>query len=513
MINQDNISNLLALEILGNVKIKKAIVSIVRKENTLIFKNQIGEEFIFDLHNLNMEALTSNILKQTSDYTDKNIENVKIEINKGILDLLESTNNLDLKIANEAKTLADEFDQKMDKENRFFTDKFIDYMTKSETEELFEKAALKIDSESEKLLKEISVLNKKLPNYFEKSEIVNLTADQTKNTDAKISKLLSSLEGAKKELDIKIAEIVKEIDSVKLSSQSFAQDSSQSFVQDSYLKNNSLFVVKEGKTEKKGTVISRGGGGGGEVALEFFYTNSLPMPKKVGGLAKGSTFDKISQKDLWTLLLYDYNEPFFVSFYIENIKLVYEVGETIESGQYRAIWTTQDAQMFLENSISIEYKNEKIILAEGLNNFGSYLVVFPQIKFSDYQKLIFEIKGLSTTETEFSKRWEIEYMYKIYYGESEFEVLNSEMIKALRTNKLANEVEGTYEMDGGDYKYICYPKIWGKRSSFIDKDSDLDIAMLDPHIIKITNDFNLEIDYYSYRTFNKLGANVTIIVG
>jgi hypothetical protein len=126
MINQDNISNLLALEILSNVKIKKAIVSIVRKENTLIFKNQIGEEFIFDLHNLDMEVLTSNILEQTSDYTDKNIENTKIEINKAISELLESTNNLDLKIANETKILAGELNQKIEKENRFFTDKFID---------------------------------------------------------------------------------------------------------------------------------------------------------------------------------------------------------------------------------------------------------------------------------------------------------------------------------------------------------------------------------------------------
>jgi hypothetical protein len=505
MINQDNISNLLALEILSNVKIKKAIVSIVRKENTLIFKNQIGEEFIFDLHNLDMEVLTSNILEQTSDYTDKNIENTKIEINKAISELLESTNNLDLKIANETKILAGELNQKIEKENRFFTDKFIDYMTKSETEELFDKTTLKVDSESERLLKEINVLNEKLPNYFEKSEIVNLTSDQNKNTDTKISKLLSSLENAKKELDIKITEIVKKINLVKLDS--------QSFVQDSYLKNNSLYVVKSGKAEKKGTVISRGGGGGSGEGSEFFYTNSLPMPKKVGGLAKGSTFDKVSQKDLWTLLLYDYNEPFFTSFYIENIKLVYEVGEAIESGQYKAIWTTQDAQMFLENSISIEYKNEQIILAEGLNNVGFYLVTFPEIMFSEYQKLMFEIKGMSTTQTEFKKTWEIEYMYKIYYGESDLEVLNSESIKTLRASKLANEVEGTYEMESENYKFICYPKIWGKRSSFIDKDSDLDIAMLDPQVVKITNDFDLEIDYYSYRTFNKLGANVTIIVG
>lgn len=103
-------------------------------------------------------------------------------------------------------------------------------------------------------------------------------------------------------------------------------------------------------------------------------------------------------------------------------------------------------------------------------------------------------------------------MYKIYYGESPLDVLTSQALKGLRVSKLDENVDGMYLTQAGNYKYICYPSALGTRDDFIDESTDLEIVMAEPQLLKITNDFGLEIDYYCYRTFNKLGASLNIIV-
>jgi hypothetical protein len=103
-------------------------------------------------------------------------------------------------------------------------------------------------------------------------------------------------------------------------------------------------------------------------------------------------------------------------------------------------------------------------------------------------------------------------MYKIYYGESPLDVLTTQDLKGLRVSKLDENVNGIYPTQAGNYKYICYPSILGTRDDFIDESTDLEIVMAEPQLLKITNDFGLEIDYYCYRTFNKLGASLNIIV-
>ena len=465
ILDQDKVTNLMLLEILGNLQIKDAIISVKRVDDSLIFTNQAKETYSFDLQNLDIETITSEILKECKDYS--------IEQVKQLRELL--TESLGLT----SKDLLSNM---------------------SSIEQGLLKRLSSLDGSKDSLNKDIALIKKSFEQYYNKSQINSLIAD-TKNSLTKVDENLKQEIVDLKKTDAEMLQSVKDITSL------FDSDEF-SFVQDAYVKNNALFVKKNGETKQRGSFKGSSSGGGGSE----LYTNPNPTPVLLGGIPAGSTFLNVPQNMMWSMLLYGTKLPVFNSFVITGLKSVYEVGEKIVAGSYNALWTMSDPQMLQDKSIEIDYTNDSLVLASGLDNTGSQEVSLPEITFSYVESAIFKIKAISTSLQNVNKLLIINYMYKIYYGESPLDILTTQALKGLWASKLDENVDGMYLTEAGNYKYICYPKILGLRDDFIDESTDLEIVMSEPQLLKITNDFGLEIDYYCYRTFNKLGSSLNIIV-
>ncbi len=452
------------LEILGNLKIKDAIISVERVDDTLLFTNQAKETYSFDLQNLDIDTITSDVIKECKDYSTEQIKQLGELLTESLQtlskDLLTNMSSIEQSLLKRLKSL---------------------------------------DVSKDSLDKDIASIKKSFEQYYKKSEVNSLVAT-TKESLAKVdSSLKQEIEDLKK-ANAEMLQSVKDITSL------FNSDE-LSFVQDSYIKNNTLFVKKHGETKQRGAYTGGGGGGGSEL-----YTNPNPTPNDFGGIPAGTTFLNVPQNMMWSMSLYGSKLPLFSSFVITGLKSVYEVGEKIVAGNYNALWTIEDPDMLQDKSIEIDYTNDSLVLASGLDNTGSQIVSLPEITFDYVDSAIFKIKAISTSLQNINKLLIINYMYKIYYGESPLDVLTTQDLKGLRVSKLDENVDGIYATQGGNYKYICYPSILGTRDDFIDESTDLEIVMAEPQLLKITNDFGLEIDYYCYRTFNKLGASLNIIV-
>jgi hypothetical protein len=464
ILDQEKVTNLMLLEILGNLKIKDAIISVERVDDTLLFTNQAKETYSFDLQNLDIDTITSDVIKECKDYSTEQIKQLGELLTESLQtlskDLLTNMSSIEQSLLKRLKSL---------------------------------------DVSKDSLDKDIASIKKSFEQYYKKSEVNSLVAT-TKESLAKVdSSLKQEIEDLKK-ANAEMLQSVKDITSL------FNSDE-LSFVQDSYIKNNTLFVKKHGETKQRGAYTGGGGGGGSEL-----YTNPNPTPNDFGGIPAGTTFLNVPQNMMWSMSLYGSKLPLFSSFVITGLKSVYEVGEKIVAGNYNALWTIEDPDMLQDKSIEIDYTNDSLVLASGLDNTGSQIVSLPEITFDYVDSAIFKIKAISTSLQNINKLLIINYMYKIYYGESPLDVLTTQDLKGLRVSKLDENVDGIYATQGGNYKYICYPSILGTRDDFIDESTDLEIVMAEPQLLKITNDFGLEIDYYCYRTFNKLGASLNIIV-
>ena len=465
ILDQDKVTNLMLLEILGNLQIKDAIISVKRDGDTLIFTNQAKETYNFDLQNLDIETITSDVIKECKDYSAEQIKQLRQLLTESLgltsKDLLSNMSSIEQSLLKRLSSL---------------------------------------DSSKDSLTKDIASIKKSFEKYYSKSQINSLIAD-TKDSLTKVDENLKQEIVDLKKVDAEMLQSVKDITDL------FDSDEF-SFVQDSYIKNNTLFVKKHGETKQRGSFKGSGSGGGGSE----LYTNPNPTPVLLGGIPAGTTFLNVPQNFLWSMLLYGIKLPLFSSFVITGLKSVYEVGEKIVAGSYNALWTMSDPEMLQEKSIEIDYTNDSLVLASGLDNTGSQVISLPEISFDYVDSAIFRIKAISTSLQNVNKLLIINYMYKIYYGESPLDVLTTQALKTLRVSKLDENVDGMYLTQAGNYKYICYPKILGLRDDFIDESTDLEIVMAEPQLLKITNDFGLEIDYYCYRTFNKLGSSLNIIV-
>jgi hypothetical protein len=268
-----------------------------------------------------------------------------------------------------------------------------------------------------------------------------------------------------------------------------------------------LIVITDKKKYDLGVVTSGGGGGGSE---NFTYTNSLPMPASLGGFDAGTTFDHMSLKDLWTGLLYGYEPPVFTSFNISGIPVLLEVGDTIEGGSYNAYWVIKNSEQLKLNSIGITYINGSLDVANDLPNNSPQSIILPNISFVTATPVNFRIYAADTTERTFFYDFIVNFVSKIYVGESELSTLTEDDIKVLRLAELSDNINGQYELIGGGYKWFCYPVVMGTRNNFYDVDTNFPIAMDAYKITNVNNEFGIMEAYYCYRTFNTLGGDIKI---
>ena len=455
--------------VLDQVTIKDAVISVERVNNTLIFTNQAKKEYSFDLQSLDIDTITSDVIKECKDYSTEQIKRLRELLTESLgsttKDLLTNVSSIEQSLLKRLKSL---------------------------------------DSSKDSLGEDIALIKKSFEQNYNKSQVDSLVA-QTKESFVEIdSSLKQEIEDLKKVDESIVSDLNKFVEYIN----------DLDLVEDVKFEGNYAYVTKNGKTKKYLLPVGRGGGGGGGgggSTPEFKYTNTLPTPNKVGGVPKGTVFDAMLLSPLLSLLLYSYNEPYFATFNIDY-KLLYEVGEPINHQLKNAYWGINDTNMLQTNSIEIKYINEDIVIASNLPNNGFYGFISPEIVFNIPTKVDFKISAMSTTLTTLIDYFTFYYKHRIYIGNNELELLDNDDIKSLQLTDLVDTIDGKYPIDEGGYKWICYPVFFGLKRNFKDFETDIDIEMEDVIVVNVTNIYNVDINYYCHRSFYKLGSSMEIIV-
>jgi hypothetical protein len=124
----------------------------------------------------------------------------------------------------------------------------------------------------------------------------------------------------------------------------------------------------------------------GEVSFKRFYggiggitySNELGMPKKVGGLKKGTRFENVDFRILMTKLLYGYEFPFFNIFRVEGLVEKVEVGYSLPVIETQIIFEIQNTELLKDNSIRI--KQDENVLFEELDNLSPVDITTNQVR-------------------------------------------------------------------------------------------------------------------------------------
>ena len=279
-----------------------------------------------------------------------------------------------------------------------------------------------------------------------------------------------------------------------------------------------LIIETDEKTIDAGKLrIKKYFGGGNQQSNTFLYSNELPMPVDVGLLSKGTKFKDTDLKVLFTKLLYGYNFPKFVDFFIAGLLDNVEIGYSIIAGDYQANFTITDPELLRPDSITILKEGQ--VLLENLPNVSPVNVTLVGETKNTIDVITFEIFAYDTTGVSFNKYFTVNCKYRIYYGEYTEDITDTGFpnpLIVLRASELVIDIYGEYFFQniplGSNYKWFCYPSILGENYIFYDTVSDIALVLNDVLKINIVNEYGLVIEYNCYRTLNEIHEDIIMKV-
>lgn len=258
---------------------------------------------------------------------------------------------------------------------------------------------------------------------------------------------------------------------------------------------------------KKHTGEVSTGGGTGETA-DVSYIRPTPTAIAVGGAPTGTTFNGTLAAAL-DKILYPYIAPAFTSFSI-NVATILEVGNSILTGIKAFTWATSRSENVASDTVVIRDTTNAITLANLIANDGGENISINTITKNTAASNTWTISAKDIKNANISRTFTSNWYWATYYGESALTTLVEVDIKALRAKELLASPNKTYNLEAGNYKWICYPVVLGLKTVFKDADTLFDVAMVAPITVSVTNDYGITTDYYCHRTFNTLGGTIRI---
>ena len=244
------------------------------------------------------------------------------------------------------------------------------------------------------------------------------------------------------------------------------------------------------------------------------YSNETPMPEDVGGLETGDTFFEKTISEMFDLLLYPYQYPAISSFSISSQSTTLEVGDIVSGGNRTFNWSITNNSNIQTGTIKIQDLTNSVYLATGLEADGTEIVdIGSNISKNTAASHQFRIYATNTKGTEINRTYTINWRWRLYWGSSSLEELTETDIESLQNSVLTTTENATRNYNAGGYKYLVYPVVFGLASKFTDNDSGFAVAMEEPEIINITNNYGVGQDYYIYRSTNSSAQALNIKVG
>jgi len=259
------------------------------------------------------------------------------------------------------------------------------------------------------------------------------------------------------------------------------------------------------------------------------YTNLAPSTAaNLAGVPAGTIFDNLTFQDVFDMLFYPYQYPAFTSFNFgaPAYANVIEVGNSIVAGAQTFTFADTFAINVQANTIRIDDTTNAVNFLLNQPNASPTIAAALGVPFYPLthgggsptdSTNVYTIQGQNTLGGFFSTTHTQHWWWRYYYGPSaNAGPLVSADITGLATTGLGTSFSGNDAFAAGmTYKYITYPIVWNggvAATTFKDALTLLDVPMVAPYVVAVTNGFGVVQNYWVHRTWNIINAAITIIV-
>jgi hypothetical protein len=284
--------------------------------------------------------------------------------------------------------------------------------------------------------------------------------------------------------------------------------------------------------------------------FEFFYSSPIsnsgnlnsPVPTNytVGGVQSGNSFNDVKLLEVLKDILYPENMGRIATFSMLlnslNVSKTFEVGQTLSGGLYYTFsWVFENGSDFKDQTLKIEDitvvtqsqtywlppSSTPFTQSSGLTGPRGFL--FSNDIKSDYpNKRTFRLSVERSNGTIVHKDYEIDWMWKVYYGASTFSTLTASQVYNLTNKTLSTQSNGTWTLPGDGYKYLAFPEnstynftdieykglplaLAGTPSGYSYSSGDLNYLF-----VTVSNVNGISKQYKVYRSKNQIGATISV---
>ena len=251
----------------------------------------------------------------------------------------------------------------------------------------------------------------------------------------------------------------------------------------------------------------------GDLDVTVEYSNPVPTPATLGGIAAGSTFTDQTMQEMWTSLLYPYQVPVFTSFYIVGQASPLEVGQSIVADP-SFTWSTINPSNITPNTIIISDVTASTVIASGVADTPPEATTYGTVTKVSATSEVFEIVATDTKNNSFTDNYTVDWLWRVYWGDSASTSLLSGDVVALTSSQLQSGFAGDYAFSAasGEYKIFCYPASMGTATSFIDAGTGFAVPFNAPYNVNVTNAYGVTTSYNVHQSTYQLGGALTLEV-
>ena len=219
--------------------------------------------------------------------------------------------------------------------------------------------------------------------------------------------------------------------------------------------------------------------------FEFFYTNPVSTSANftnpvstnytVGGVESGYSFNDVKLIDMFNDIFYPEKMGKIGTFSLglNNLAVskTFEVGQTMTGGLYYTFsWVLDNQYDFKDRSLRIEditlvtqsqtfwQAPSAIPFTQSTGLTGPMGFLFPTSIKSDYPaKRTFRLSIERSNGTRVHKDYEIDWIWKVYYGSSTFSTLTSSQVVGLSRKALSKTSIGSWSFSSDGFIYLGFP--------------------------------------------------------
>ena len=112
----------------------------------------------------------------------------------------------------------------------------------------------------------------------------------------------------------------------------------------------------------------------------------------------------------------------------------------------------------------------------------------------------------------FSKEITIRWYRTVYYGNYDSETLNEGQAMTLASVETDSVTGSRLSFAANGYKWLLIPATWSSPTKYFDVATQFEVPMEQKDNVTITNAFGVVQEYKAFRSVNRLGGSINILI-